>query len=82
MDKNNNKFIEPFQRSIWITLGIFSIAFILFLQLTFIIETHKNVYSKIANEMIQHQNIEYSWSQSILMVYGILFQQGIVEYGK
>lgn len=76
MNKNSNKFLEPFQRSIWIAIGILAITFILYLQLTFIIETHKNVHLKIIQENSSGQNIEYSWTQSILMVYGILFQQG------
>lgn len=75
-ENNSNKLMEPFHFTIWIYTGLGSVVFIIFLQLTFFVEQYKNVRVKPLATYLEG-NVEYSWSQSILVVYGILFQQSI-----
>lgn len=68
--------MEPFHYTIWIYTGLGSVVFIVYLQLTFIVEQYKNARQKLLATFLE-EPVEHSWSQSILLVFGILFLQGI-----
>lgn len=65
-------FIEPFKTAVWISILIVCIASSFFLRHIFTAENHEKVKVNFENQSINDD----SWSNSFLLVFGIIFQQG------
>lgn len=65
-------FTEPFDKIVWISIVIVCIASSYFLRYIFTAENHQKVKIYFGNQSIN----DSSWSNSLLLVFGILFQQG------
>lgn len=65
-------FTEPFDNIVWIGILIVCIASSIFLRQIFATENHGKVKGNFGNQSINDD----SWSNSLLLVFGIIFQQG------
>lgn len=65
-------FTEPFKKIVWISICLVCIASAYFLRHIFTAENHRKVKVYFGNQSINDD----SWSNSLLLVFGILFQQG------
>lgn len=65
-------FTEPFDEMVWIYILIVCIASSVFLRHIFTAENHQKVKVYFGNQSINDD----SWSNSLLLVFGIIFQQG------
>lgn len=65
-------FTEPFDKFVWISILLVCIVSSYFLRYIFTAENHRKVKVYFGNQTIN----DSSWSNSILLVFGILFQQG------
>nr|QGW45452.1 ionotropic receptor 75b [Bradysia odoriphaga] len=65
-------FTEPFKNIVWVCIVVVCILSAYFLRHIFTAENHKKVKVNFGNESINDD----SWSNSLLLILGILFQQG------
>lgn len=65
-------FTEPFKKIVWISICLVCIGSAYFLRHIFTAENHRKVKIYFGNQSINDD----SWSNSLLLVFGILFQQG------
>lgn len=68
----NTVFTSPFDTIVWISIVLICIASSYFLRHIFAAENHEKVKKSFGNQTINDD----TWSNSLLLVFGILFQQG------
>lgn len=69
---NTNIFTSPFDKKVWITIALICFTCSYILTQIFAAENHRKVRKFIG----ERSTNEDSWSNSLLIVFGILFQQG------